>query len=252
LHDLATIAAGAFWYADGDAGCGGRLADILVVDDDRHIREVVRFALERAGHQVREAADGVEALRMAQASPPDLIVLDIVMPELDGLSVCKALRQSSRVPIIFLSSRDDEIDRVFGLELGADDYITKPFSPRELVARAAAVLRRIQPPAEGAAATDARTLSHKGLVMDPQRHRCWYADRELVLTVTEFALLEALLQSPGRVFERAQLVERAYGDGYFITERTVDSHIRRVRKKLESAGADPIETIYGLGYRLRE
>jgi two-component system OmpR family response regulator len=230
------------------------LADILVVDDDGHIREVVRFALERAGHSVREAANGAEALRSAQASPPDLIVLDIVMPELDGLSVCKTLRQSSRVPIIFLSSRDDEIDRVFGLELGADDYITKPFSPRELVARAAAVLRRIQPPATAVAGatTDAGTLSHNGLVMDLQRHRCWYAERELILTVTEFALLQALLQSPGRVFERAQLVERAYGDGYFITERTVDSHIRRVRKKLETVGADPIETIYGLGYRLRE
>src|SRR5262249_7653121 len=148
----------------GKARDGGHLAEILVVDDDKHIREVVRFALERAGHVVREAADGAEALRSVRAAEPELIVLDIVMPEEDGLSVCKTLRKSSRVPIIFLSSRDDEIDRVLGLELGADDYITKPFSPRELVARTAAVLRRVQPTAAEVEASEGSRLSHAGLV----------------------------------------------------------------------------------------
>jgi two-component system OmpR family response regulator len=226
-----------------------RVADILVVDDDKHIREVVCFALQRAGHSVREAANGAEALREVQAQPPALMVLDIVMPEEDGLSVCKTVRKTSRLPIIFLSSRDDEIDRVLGLELGADDYITKPFSPRELVARVAAVLRRMQPVSES---ESTELLQHAGLAMDVQRHRCTFQGKELVLTVTEFSLLRVLLAAPGHVLSREQLVERAYGDGYYITERTVDSHIRRVRRKLESAGSDPIETIYGLGYKLRE
>jgi two-component system OmpR family response regulator len=196
---------------------------------------------------VREAKDGAEALREVEREPPELLVLDILLPEEDGLEVCKRVRKTTRLPIIFLSSRDDELDRVIGLELGADDYITKPFSPRELVARVAAVLRRASP-----SEAEPKLLAHGALVMDQSRHRCTCHGQQVTLTVVEFALLQTLLSAPGRVFERAQIVSQAYGHGHYITERTVDSHIRRVRKKLSEVGADPIETVYGVGYRLRE
>jgi two-component system OmpR family response regulator len=241
LHDPATIA----WTARDTVAIG--VAHILIVDDDNHIREVVRYALERAGHRVREAKDGAEALRMVASEAPDLLVLDILLPEDDGLEVCKQIRKTSRVPIVFLSSRDEELDRVLGLELGGDDYVTKPFSPRELVARVAAVLRRTQAPV-----SESEELRHGDLRMDPARHRCSVKGQEITLTVVEFALLRALLAAPGRVFERGQLVANVYGDGHYITERTVDSHVRRVRKKLTEVGADAIETVYGVGYRLRE
>jgi two-component system OmpR family response regulator len=224
------------------------MSQILIVDDDRHIREVVRFALEQAGHEVREAHNGAEARKAAAEHEPDLIVLDILMPGEDGLSACRSIRSKSRVPIIFLSSRDEELDRVLGLELGGDDYLTKPFSPRELVARVSAVLRRTS----GADAGGAQMLAHGPLHMDLVRHRCTWQGREIMLTVSEFALLRALLAAPGRVFERAQLVEQAYGTGHFVADRTVDSHIRRLRKKLADAGSDAIETVYGVGYRMRE
>jgi two-component system OmpR family response regulator len=230
------------------------MSEILVVDDDRHIREVVRFALEQAGHRVREAADGRAALRAIAEREPDLVVLDVLMPEADGLSTCRAIRARSRLPIIFLSSRDEELDRVLGLELGGDDYVSKPFSPRELVARVAAVLRRASAesaPAEGGPNQPA-LLAVGALQLDAARHRAACGDHELTLTVTEFALLRALLSSPGRVLSRAQLVESAYGAEHFISDRTVDSHIRRLRHKLAVAGADPIETVYGVGYRLRD
>lgn len=225
------------------------MAHVLVVDDDNHIREVIRYALERAGHSITEAKDGLDAVTKFQAVTPDLVVLDILMPEDDGLSVCRQIRKESHTPIIFLSSRDDELDRVIGLELGADDYMTKPFSPRELVARVAAVLRRAVPAPES---SNLAPVVYGALKMDLNKHRCFWNNDELVLTVTEFALLQALAMAPGRVFERAQLVEKVYGDGYFITDRTVDSHIRRVRKKLATLTADPIETVYGVGYRFRE
>ena len=225
------------------------MAKILVADDDGHIREVVRYALEKAGHTVLEAADGRECLRILGERQVDLVVLDIIMPEEDGIEVCRRLRPESEVPIVFLTSRDEEIDRVLGLELGADDYVTKPFSPRELVARVKAVLRRsARRPAE-----EPEVLSHGELVMDLDRHRCSWGESEIDLTVTEFALLRTLLARPGRPYSRAQLVERAYGHEHFITDRTIDSHVRRIRKKLADAGAgDPIETVYGVGYRLRE
>ncbi len=227
------------------------MARILVADDDAHIREVVRFALERAGFEVREAEDGAQALRACREDGIDLLVLDIVMPECDGLEVCRRLRPASRLPILFLSSRDDELDRVLGLELGADDYVTKPFSPRELVARVRAMLRRVQ--GEGAAAPDAAdpVLRHADLTLDPPRHRCLLGEEEVFLTATEFMLLRSLMGVPDRVYSREELVERAYGHGHHITERTVDSHVRRIRKKFARLGADPIETVYGVGYRLR-
>jgi two-component system OmpR family response regulator len=225
-------------------------AHVLVVDDDAHIREIMRFALEKAGYRVSEAPNGSRAFELLEASSFDLVVLDIVMPEDDGLTLCRKIRaQQSRLPIIFVSSRDDELDRVLGLELGADDYLTKPFSPRELAARVAAVLRRTRPAAPSGVASP--PLTRGSVRLDVVRHTCHVDGRELSLTVTEFELLRTLLESPGRVLSRAQLVELAYGAGHFISDRTVDSHVRRLRGKLGEA-ASLIETVYGVGYRLSE
>jgi two-component system OmpR family response regulator len=224
-------------------------AHVLVVDDDGHIREVMRFALEKAGYRVTEAPDGTRAFELITKQQFDLVVLDIVMPEDDGLTLCRKIRAQSRLPIIFVSSRDDELDRVLGLELGADDYLTKPFSPRELAARVGAVLRRTQPPPEPV--TPRAALVRGPVVLDVVRHTCEVNGRELSLTVTEFELLRALLESPGRVLSRTQLVELAYGSGHYISDRTVDSHVRRLRAKLAEA-ASLIETVYGVGYRLSE
>ena len=225
------------------------VATVLVVDDDGHIREVVRFSLEQAGYRVLEAADGRAAVTLFREHPVDVVVLDIIMPEQDGLEVCRRLRERSQVPILFLSSRDDELDRVLGLEIGADDYVTKPFSPRELVARVKALLRRAAPvPADA----DAQAPLQRGaLTLDVQRCQCFWAEAPVVLTVTEFGLLRSLMGTAGRVYTRNELVDRAWGYGHHITERTVDSHIRRIRKKFGAVGADPIETVYGFGYRLR-
>jgi two-component system OmpR family response regulator len=227
------------------------MAQILVVDDDAHIREVVRFALEKAGHRVVEAADGRAALDEFERTPSDLVVLDILMPEMDGLEVCRTLRQSCDVPILFLSSRDEEIDRVLGLEMGADDYVVKPFSPRELVARVKGILRRIQakPPSDD---SPGEILERGLLHLDIDRHRCTWDGVEVTLTVTEFGLLHSLCGMRGKVYTRDELVDRAYGAGHHITDRTVDSHVRRIRKKLKDVGGDPVETVYGLGYRLRD
>lgn len=230
------------------------MADVLLVDDDGHIREVVRFALQKAGHRVVEAADGRAALDAFAAEPFDVVVLDIVMPEADGLEVCRQMRATSPVPILFLSSRDDELDRVLGLEMGADDYVTKPFSPRELVARVKAMLRRVEVDRAqaGAPATPAAEIRrHGSLSLDLTRHRAYWGETELTLTVTEFNLLAALLRAPGRAYTRDELVERAWGPGHHLEDRTVDSHVRRIRRKFAAAGGDPVETVYGLGYRLR-
>lgn len=228
---------------------------VLVVDDDPHIREVVRFTLENGGHQVIEAQNGAEALATYAAKAVELIVLDIVMPESDGLTVCRTIRAGAKpnVPIMFVSSRDDELDRVLGLEMGADDYMVKPFSPRELLARVKAMLRRNAAQVTPAAESKSDELVRHGkLVIDVARHRVSWGDTALVMTVTEFSLLATLARAPGRVFTRDALVDKAYGEGHVITDRTVDSHIRRVRSKLATVGADPIETVYGLGYRMRE
>jgi len=224
------------------------VASVLVADDDGHIREVVRFALEKAGHSVVEAGDGAEALRILRQEPIDVAVLDIIMPEVDGLEVCRKLREKSQLPVLFLSSRDEELDRIVGLEIGADDYVTKPFSPRELVARVKALLRRASAPSEPAEPA----LRRGDLTLDLARYRCTWGGQEVVLTVTEFGLLRSLMGTPGRVYTRGELVDRAWGYGHHITERTIDSHIRRIRRKFGELGADPIETVYGVGYRLRE
>lgn len=225
---------------------------ILVVDDDARLREVVRYALDRAGFAVEEARDGREALERFAASPPDLLVLDVLMPELDGLEVCRRIRQKSELPIVFLSSRDEELDRVLGLELGGDDYLTKPFSPRELVSRVKAVLRRARPAPRPPDAAEPAPLRAAGLLLDPGTHRVYVGEQEVVLTVTEFNILQVLMSRPGRVRTRDELVDMAYEGPHHISDRTLDSHIRRIRQKLREQGLDPIETVHGLGYRLRQ
>ena len=221
---------------------------ILVADDDPHIREVICFALRRAGMETVEAATGAEALARAKAEAPSLVVLDIGMPEMDGLDVCRALRRTSEVPILFLSARDEEIDRVVGLELGADDYVTKPFSPRELVARVNAILKRLQPrPAE----TAETVLSHGALRLDPETRIASFLAAEIALTATEFAILARLLRRPEIVLSRGQIMDAAYGPSIHVSDRTVDSHIRNIRAKLAAAGCEGgIVTIHGVGFKL--
>jgi two-component system OmpR family response regulator len=234
-------------------GPADRCRRVLVVDDDSHIREVIRFALEQASFEVHEAGDGRAGLERFTAVEPDLVVLDILMPEMDGTEVCRRLRGDrggSRVPIIFLSSKSDEIDRVLGLELGGDDYVTKPFSPRELVARVRAVLRRIEE--LHAAVPSPGVTSHGALRLDPSRFEVSWQGRVIPLTLTEFGLLEVLISRPGRVFTRDELMQRAYRDHVVVSDRTINSHIKRLRRKLAAVGCEPIETVHGLGYRLAE
>ncbi len=223
--------------------------EILVVDDDPNLREVVRYALAREGFAVREAKNGVEALADLQKGTPDLVVLDVLMPELDGIETCRRIRSTSQVPIVFLSSRAEEIDRILGLELGGDDYITKPFSPRELVSRVKAVLRRARPAPESSSAN--ADLTHGGLRIDTEEFRAFAGEHELQLTVTEFRLLAVLMRRPGRVYTREELVELAYPGNHHVSDRTVDSHVRRIRQKLRDHELDPVETVHGLGFRLR-
>lgn len=223
------------------------MATILVVDDEAHIRDVVRYALEREGHRVVTAGDGEAALARVREGGVDLVVLDVVMPELDGLSVCRQLRAERPVPIVFLSSRGEEFDRINGLELGGDDYVVKPFSPRELATRVKAVLRRTN---GAAAATGRDVLEHGPLRLDPDAHEVRVGDAVVELTATEFRLLHVLLEFRGRVLGRSQLIEQVRDDTYNVTERTVDTHVRRIRAKLRPCGVDPIETVHGVGYKV--
>jgi two-component system, OmpR family, response regulator len=226
---------------------------ILIVDDDGHIRDVIRFALHKEGFAIDEAADGKQALARIEAQTPSLMILDIMMPEMDGIELCRRVRATSRLPIIFLSSRDEEIDRILGLELGGDDYMSKPFSPRELVARVRAVLRRASPaPPQAAprANPEPRLLVRGPLELDLDAHAVRWNARPLVLTVTEFGILRSLLGSPGKVFTRDELMNGAYDDSTVVSDRTIDSHVRRVRQKFEQVGADPIRTVFGVGYQL--
>ena len=221
---------------------------ILVVDDDPHIRQLLVFALAKAGLAVREAKDGEEALAMAAEQPPDLMILDINMPRLDGLEVCRRLRPQVTTPILFLSSRDDEIDRVVGIELGGDDYVVKPFSPREVVARVMAILRRTQGAPLAAAATG---LSQGRLALDLDGWTARWGEEEVALTVTEFGILRTLASAPSRVFTRDAIIDRLHGPGFALTDRTIDSHVRNLRSKFGKVGGhDVVETRAGVGYRL--
>jgi two-component system, OmpR family, response regulator len=225
---------------------------ILTVDDDLHIREVIRVALSKAGMTVFEARDGKEALTRFTADRPDLIILDIGMPELDGLGVCRQIRKSSDVPILFLTARDDEIDRILGLEIGGDDYVTKPFSPRELVARVNVILRRIAPRARDADARSSPTvLVQGGLSLDPAQHIAEFAGQALRLTAIEFGILRAFLGRPAALFSREQIMSAAYQLNIQVSDRTIDSHIRNIRAKLAAANCDNvIETVHGVGFKL--
>jgi len=222
---------------------------ILIVDDDPHIRQVLSFALAKAGMQTDEAIDGESALGAIAARRPDLVVLDINMPKMTGLDVCRQLRASDDLPILFLSSRDDEIDRVLGLELGGDDYVVKPFSPREVVARVTAILKRGVPRREEADAP--RPVNHERLRLDPVSWEARWDEAPVPVTVTEFQLLMLLAAAPGRVFTRDAIIDRLHGPGFAVTDRTIDSHIRNLRAKFAAAGgSDLIETRAGVGYRI--
>lgn len=222
---------------------------ILIVDDDPHIRQLLVFAFNKAGLDTVEAADGEAALAAVQARQPDLVILDINMSRMDGLEVCRRLRAQGEVPIFFLSSRDDEIDRVLGIELGADDYVVKPFSPREVVARSMAILRRTaaRPPAVEASVQ----LHHGELSLDPEAWSATWHDNPVALTVTEFTILRTLVSMPARIFSRDMIIDRLHGPGFAITDRTIDSHVRNLRRKFAEAGcSDIVETRAGVGYRL--
>jgi len=222
---------------------------ILIADDDPHIRQLLVFALAKAGLETIEAEDGEGALAQIASHSPDLVILDINMPRMDGIEVCRRLRAQGDLPILFLSSRDDEIDRVLGIELGADDYVTKPFSPREVVARALAILRRTaaRPPAVATAGD----IRHGRLTLETEGWRAIWAGEEIVLTATEFALLRTLAAMPSKVFGRDALIDRIHGPGFAVTDRTIDSHVRNLRAKFARAGGhDVIETRAGVGYRI--
>lgn len=217
---------------------------ILIVDDDPHIRDVVRIALQAAGYATREAANGQAALTELGRAQTDLVVLDIGMPQMDGFDCCKAIRMSSQVPILFLTAQEDEVDRVLGFQLGADDFVPKPFSPRELVLRIKAILGR------GKLTLD-EVLQHGDLTLTPAAHHCQVAGTDMALTGTEFALLEVLIRSPQQVFDRNQLISGIYGMNSALSGRTLDSHVRNIRAKAALMGCDDmIATIHGVGLRL--
>ena len=223
--------------------------NILIVDDDAHIRDVIAFALEKADMQVQHAADGQEALTYLQSHLSiDLIVLDINMPEMDGLELCRELRKTSQTPILFLSSRDDEIDRILGLELGGDDYVTKPFSPRELVARINAILKRLQP---RTIVEKTHIIQHGKLKIDDEQHIIRWDNNTISLTATEFAIMKQMARYPNKVYSRDAIMSSAYEHNTHVSDRTIDSHIRHIRAKFSDAGcAKIIETLHSIGYKL--
>ncbi len=222
---------------------------ILVVDDEKKIVDIVKAYLERDGYKVIVAYDGRLALQMARSESPELIVLDLMLPEVSGWDVCRSLRTESNVPIIMLTARDDDSDKIVGLELGADDYVIKPFNPKELVSRVRAVLRR----AEGTAVKTKR-IEFADLSIDLERHEVKRGDRLVELTLTEFELLRVLAEAPGRVYSRMQLLDKVQGSAYEGYERTIDSHIKNLRKKVETDPERPkyVITVRGVGYKFGE
>ena len=232
------------------------VARIALVDDDRNILTSVSICLESEGFAVETYTDGQSALDAFNRRMPDMAVLDIKMPRMDGMDLLQRLRQKTRIPVIFLTSKDDEVDEVLGLRMGADDYVTKPFSQRLLVERIRTLLRRQQALSgdAGPAAEPAQVLVRGDLVMDPLRHAVTWKGEDVTLTVTEFLLLQALAQRPGFVKSRDALMDVAYDDQVYVDDRTIDSHIKRLRKKLRAVdeGFAAIETLYGIGYRYNE
>ena len=228
---------------------------IALVDDDRNILTSVSMTLEQEGFTVRTFTDGESALQGLMARPADLAVLDIKMPRMDGMELLQRLRQRSAMPVIFLTSKDDELDELMGLRLGADDYITKPFSQRLLLERIRALLRRNEAGrAEGSGTPAGGIIARGDLVLDETKHTCMWKGKQVQLTVTEFLLVKALAVRPGMVKNRDQLIDGAYGENIYVDDRTIDSHVKRVRKKFRAVDDDfaQIETLYGLGYRYKE
>ena len=231
------------------------MATIALVDDDRNILTSVSMALEAEGYRIDTYTDGASALNGLQDRPPDIAILDIKMPRMDGMELLRRLRQRSDLPVIFLTSKDEEIDELFGLKMGADDFIRKPFSQRLLVERVKAVLRRAQQRDLPVGDANGSTVLERGkLKMDSERHSCTWDSRPVTLTVTEFLILEALAQRPGVVKSRDALMDAAYDDQVYVDDRTIDSHIKRLRKKFKMIDNDfdVIETLYGVGYRFKE
>ncbi len=235
--------------------------NIALVDDDRNILTSVSMALEAEGFAVKTYSDGEEGFKGVTENTPDLVVLDIKMPRMDGMEVLSKLRENSAVPVIFLTSKDDEVDEVIGLRMGADDYITKPFSQRLLIERIRALLRRqeLQQKDDSGEATQSDTSNENVLVrgelsLDDDRHLCTWKGRPVNLTVTEYLLVKALAQRPGHVKNRDQLIDLAYGENIYVDDRTIDSHIKRVRKKFKTVDTEfnEIETLYGIGYRYKD
>ena len=228
---------------------------IVLVDDDRNILTSVAMALETEGFEVKSYSDSVQALHGLRTAPPDLVVLDIKMPRLDGMELLSKLRERSSVPVIFLTSKEDEIDEVLGLRMGADDYIKKPFSQRLLIERIRALLRRQEGPDDGSSPKPQdETITRGDLILDGMRHRCTWRGTPVDLTVTEFLLLQSLAARPGHVKNREQLIDAAYGDHIYVDDRTIDSHVKRLRKKFRKIDEDfsAIETLYGVGYRYND
>ena len=232
------------------------MSRIALVDDDRNILTSVSMTLEAEGFDVETYNDGQSAYEAFQKEMPELAVLDIKMPRMDGMDLLQRLRQKSKVPVIFLTSKDDEIGEVLGLRMGADDYVRKPFSQRLLVERIRAILRRREAIENdgGEVPEDVQSITRGALTMDPLRHAVTWKDRDVTLTVTEFLLLQALAQRPGFVKSRDQLMDVAYDDQVYVDDRTIDSHIKRLRKKMRAVDPDfsAIETLYGIGYRYNE
>lgn len=230
-------------------------AKIVLVDDDKNILTSVTMALEAEGYDVKTYNEGESALKGLQASPADLAVLDIKMPRMDGMEVLTKLRETSQMPVIFLTSKDDEIDQLLGFKMGADDYITKPFSQRLLIERIRAILRRHALKDAAPDSTNAAKVLKRGeLVLDDERHLCTWKAMEVPLTVTEYLLVKALAVRPGHVKNRDALMDQAYGETIYVDDRTIDSHVKRIRKKFKVMDDDfnHIETVYGVGYRYKE
>jgi two-component system, OmpR family, response regulator ChvI len=228
---------------------------IALVDDDRNIVTSLRMLLETEGYKIQAYTDGASALEGLSADPPDMAILDIKMPRMDGMELLRRLRQRTEMPVIFLTSKEDEIDELFGLKMGADDFIRKPFSQRLMVERVKAILRRSAPREPGSIVEDtAKVLERGKLKLDPERHTCIWDGKAVTLTVTEFLILQALAHRPGVVKSRDALMDAAYDDQVYVDDRTIDSHIKRLRKKfkLVDNNFDVIETLYGVGYRFKE